>query len=155
MLDEFDSRAACPDFELFDGGGAESVGSGENDRCAFFFEAISELADGGGLADPVDAHDENHAGGGGGLGVETVGANGGSGQDFQDLIFEFALQRAGLLQLVLVDLLAKSLENFFGGLHADIGAEQRGFKLAQKLGIDGAVAGENLFDGRRVPCASC
>jgi hypothetical protein len=47
---------------------------------------------------------------------------------------------------VFVDLLAQGGQNFFGGLHADVGAEKSGFELAEQLGIDGTVAGEDLLD---------
>ena len=47
-----------------------------------------------------------------------------------------------------VDLLAQGGEDFFGGAHADVGAEQCGFELLQKLGVDGAIAGEDLLDSR-------
>ena len=34
--------------------------------------------------------------------------------------------------------------------------EQRGFELLQQLGVDGAVAGEQLLDARgQAPCAFC
>ena len=42
-----------------------------------------------------------------------------------------------------VHLLAQRGEDFFGGAHAQVRAEQRGFELLQQLGIDGAVAREN------------
>ena len=49
-----------PDPELVDGGGAERVGGGEDDRATFGGVATRELADGRGLAGPVDADDEDH-----------------------------------------------------------------------------------------------
>ena len=69
-------------------------------------------------------------------------------ENFQDLIFQFAFQRAGFFQFVFVHLLAQRGEDFFGGAHAEVGAEQRGFQLLQQFGIDGAIAGEQLFDAR-------
>ncbi len=61
LFDHFDAGAARPDFELLDGGGAESVGGAEHHGGAFFFQAIGEFADGGGFAGAVDADDEEDA----------------------------------------------------------------------------------------------
>ena len=61
LLDDDDVGAPGPDFQLFDGGGAKGVGGGEDHGGAFFFPAVGELADGGGLAGAVDADDENDA----------------------------------------------------------------------------------------------
>ena len=47
-----------------------------------------------------------------------------------------------------IHLLPERGENFFCGAHADVSAEECGFELAQKLGIDGTVAGEKLLDFR-------
>ncbi len=113
---------------------------------------LVELADGGGFAGAVHADHEDHARGGGAVGfgccVEAVGADGRCRQYFQDLVFQLALQRAGLDQLVLVDLLAQRGQDFFSGAHAEVGAEQRGFELTEQFGIYGAVARKDLFDAR-------
>ena len=52
-------RALGPDPQLVDGGGAERVGGGEHDAPAVGALARGELADGRGLAGPVDADDEH------------------------------------------------------------------------------------------------
>ena len=115
---------------------------------AFFFQAVGEFADGGGFAGAVHADDEEDARLVGGLAV-GIGLGGGRRcENFQDLVFQFAFQRAGFFEFVFVYLLAEGGEDFFGGAHAEVGAEQRGFELLQKFGIDGAVAGEQLFDAR-------
>ena len=98
-------------------------------RRAFFFQAIGEFADGGGFAGAVDADDEEHARFVGWLAVGLGWAAGGSGENFQDLIFQLAFQCAGFFQFVFVHLLAQRGENFLGGAHAQVGAEQRGFQL--------------------------
>ncbi len=125
------------------------VGGAENYRGAFFFQAAGEFADGRGFAGAVDADDEDDARFVGrfavGIGIPVCS---GCGEDFQDLIFQFALQRAGFGEFVLVHLLAEGGEDFFGGAHAEVGAEQRGFELLQQLGVNGAIAGEELFDAR-------
>ena len=50
-----DLVAFAPGLELLDGGGAEGVAGGEDHLVAFVAIAAGELADGGGLADAVDA----------------------------------------------------------------------------------------------------
>ena len=65
------------------------------------------------------------------------------------MIFQLALQVFGFNELVLVDLLAERGEDFLCGANADVGAEQCGLELTQKLGVDGAIAGEYLLDFRR------
>ena len=48
-----------PGGDLFDGGSAEGVGSGQQDLGAKRLEAVRQLGDGGGLARAVDADDED------------------------------------------------------------------------------------------------
>ncbi len=59
-FDDLDVGALGPDFELFDGGGAEGVGCAEEDGAALRGEVGGELSGGGGLAGAVDAnhHDD-------------------------------------------------------------------------------------------------
>ena len=54
--------ARGPRSELLDGGGAERVGGGEDDASALGPVAAGELADGRGLAGPVDADDQDDRG---------------------------------------------------------------------------------------------
>src|SRR5271156_415662 len=94
LLYDFDAGAAGPDLELFDGGGAESVRGAEDDAGAFFFQAIGELADGGGFSGAVHADDEDYAGRDfreirGGAGAVAFGVGDGGLQDFYDLMLEF------------------------------------------------------------------
>ena len=62
------------------------------------------------------------------------------------MIFQFAFERAGFFEFVFVHLLAQGGQDFLGGAHAQVGAEQSGFELLQQLGIHGAVASEELLD---------
>ncbi len=47
-----------------------------------------------------------------------------------------------------VYLLAQRGDDFFGGADADVGGEKGVFELVQQLGVNGAVAGEQLLDAR-------
>ena len=64
------------------------------------------------------------------------------------MALQFLTQGGGVVDFVFVHLLAERGEHFLGGAHADIRAEQRGFELFQQLGIDRAVAGQQLLDAR-------
>src|ERR1700733_10819668 len=57
----FHAGTVGPDFQLFDGCGAKRVGGAEDYARAFFFQAVSKLADGRRLAGAVHSYDENDA----------------------------------------------------------------------------------------------
>ena len=61
LLDDFHPIALRPDFELFDGGGAEGVCGTEDNAASVLAQAIGELADAGGFAGAVYADNKNHA----------------------------------------------------------------------------------------------
>ena len=52
----------APHLQLLHRGGAEGVAGGQHHVLAFRLEATGQLADGGGLADPVHAHHQDHIG---------------------------------------------------------------------------------------------
>ena len=54
-----DVRALCPDLQLLDGGRTERVGRAEDDRTAFVDGLFRYLADRGGFARTVDAHEKH------------------------------------------------------------------------------------------------
>src|SRR5581483_5541455 len=60
--DYLGASALSPYFELLDSCGPESVGSAEQDGLAVAAENLGQLANGGGLARAVDAHDNNNFG---------------------------------------------------------------------------------------------
>src|SRR5690606_37810988 len=57
--DHGDVQTLPPDFDLFDGGGAECVSGGQNDSVALMLDLITQLADRGGFADTVYACHQN------------------------------------------------------------------------------------------------
>ena len=64
------------------------------------------------------------------------------------MILQLAPQIGRVREFVFVYLLAQRDDDFFCGAHADVGGEQGIFELAQQLGVNGAVAGEQLLDAR-------
>ena len=77
---------------------------------------------------------------------------GGCLKNFYNLTLEFFFQLGGFGEFVLVYLLAQGGEDFFGGAHANVRAEQSHFEMLQQLRIDGTIAGENLFNLRGEFC---
>ena len=61
-FDERDAQTLAPDSELLDGGGAESVRSGQNDLVAAVVQNVRQFRGGGGFARSVHADDEEHFG---------------------------------------------------------------------------------------------
>ena len=146
LFDHFYAGTTRPDFELLDGGRAKGVGGAEDYCCPFFFQAIREFADGGGFAGAIHSDDKQDPRLVGRFAICTGLGGVRCGENFQDLIFQFAFQGAGFFQFVFVHLLAERGEDFFGGADAKVCAEQRGFQLLQQFGVNRAVAGKQLFD---------
>ena len=98
----------------------------------FVLEAMGELADGGGLAGPVDADDQDD---GRRLGDARRGAFAGL-QNFEQVLADQALQLGGVGDLVALHALADALQNFVGGAYADVGGDERVLQLVEEVGID-------------------
>jgi len=52
------------------------------------------------------------------------------------MLADEALQFGGIVQLMPLDALADTLQDFLGGAHAHVGGDERGFELVQQIGID-------------------
>lgn len=132
MLDEFGVGAGGPDFELFDGGGAEGIGGGDENSFAFVVEAAGEFAGGGGFAGSVyaDHHDDE------GRGVDAREGPFGGGEDFEEMGSNEAANFAGVADEFSVDALANGFEYFGGGTDSDVGGDEGVFELVEKVGID-------------------
>ena len=154
---DFHAGTVRPDFQLLDGCRAESVSGAEDYARAFFFQAIGELADGCCLAGAVHADDEDDARSNFGhfwryASAVAVRVCGGCLKNFYNLTLEFFFQLGGFGEFVFVYLLAQGGEDFFGGAHADVRAEQSCFEMLQQFRINRTVAGENLFNLRGEFC---
>ena len=142
--DDRDVVALAPDLQLLHGGGAEGVAGGQHQAVAVLLEAARQLADGGGLADAIDADGEQHE-------RLLIGINRQRlGDRFQDCA---QLDAQGLQQLSRVGEFAR-LEAFtdighdFGAdPHADIGTDQRRLQLIEQVGVEFRVAREQDAEG--------
>ena len=69
-------------------------------------------------------------------------------QDLEQVLADQAAQLGGVAHHFAVHLLADALQNFGGGLDADVGADERVLQLVQKIGVDLLAAGERVFEAR-------
>ena len=129
LADHLGVGALSPDFQLFDGGGAEGIGGAEQDGTLLVLEAHSEFADGGGFAGAVDAHDQNY---GGRLGNARYGAFAGL-EDLQQVFADEVPQLGGVGELVAFHALANAFQNFAGGTDTDVGGDQGEFQFIQQI----------------------
>ncbi len=154
LLDDFDARAFRPNFELLDGGSAKSVGGAQHHARAILLQAVRELADRRGFSRAVHADDEKHArgpssGSGPGAPVNAAPEFPRTRSGFSQFAASIPVsKRCRVRNFVLVHLFAQRGEHFLGGAHADIGAQQRRFKLLQQLGINGPIARQQMLDAR-------
>src|SRR6202034_3423516 len=93
----------------------------------------AQLADGGGLARAIDAHDQYYEGLGGRIDHERLFYG---RQDLRHRLVKRLEQSIDIVKLLACHALAQLLENSRGGLDADIGGDQPRFQLVQNLGVD-------------------
>src|SRR5262249_13015905 len=70
-------------------------------------------------------------------------------QDARDVGFDFGFQLRSVGERVAIELVFYGVENFAGGLYAEIGGEQGAFEVFESRGIDLFFAEENVIDGFR------
>ena len=130
MLYHGNIGAVCPHLKLLYGGGAEGVGGAENDLFALVFISQRHFADGGGFAGAVYAdHDYDRR-----LGVDfnrlTVGKH------FGDDLPEHFLYVLGVFGARGLDLFAKFVADFLGGVDRNVRHYEYFLKLLEKLVVD-------------------
>ena len=142
LFDEFGVGAGGPDFELFDGGGAEGIGGGQEDRFPFVVEAAGEFAGGGGFAGTVDADHHNDEG----RGVDAGEGPFGGGEDLEEMLTDEAANFAGVADEFAVDALANGFQNFGRGADAYIGGDEGVFEFVEEVGIDLFFAEDDILN---------
>ena len=140
-LDEVGRRAARPDAQLLDRGGAERVAGGEHDRLALAPELGRELADGRRLAGAVDADDEDDEGTLARVDHERTGDGSERALDFRG---EDGLHRLGR-EALLVAPAPDRLANPRRRLEAEIGLDQDVLEIVERVRVELAL-GENVGD---------
>ena len=143
-----DPTAVAPDPHLLNGRGPKGVGSGDQAAVATAGGQVGQLAQGGGFADPIHPHQQPD--------VEPVALGGEQGtatganrrlKQLLELVLKEANAFAGIHHLH-IEALAQGPQGLVRGLDADIGAQQQGFQLVQRLRRERIVAqvGEQLGD---------
>ena len=142
-LDDFGAGALSPDFELIDGGGTKSVGGAEQDVFSLRAEDLREFADRRGLARAVDADDQNHFR----RAIDFAdGARIRCVQNRQQFFFQQALEFLHVFDLLAVGLVAQFAENFLRGGIAQVGADERGFEIVERVAVDFFAEGDDFLD---------
>ena len=141
LPDRFQRPRVGPDLQLLNGGGAKSIRSAQQYFAAFAQEAVGEFADGRGLPRPVDAHQHHD----GGRLPHDVHRRFGSAQNFKQVFADEIANFARIAGELAVDTLANPLQDILHGAHAQIGGDQRVFKLFEKIGIDLFPARQYIF----------
>ncbi len=130
--------ARPPDLQLLDGGGPECVARREHNLSTLAGKSRRELADGGGFARPVDAHDEDHKWLPAWVDVERQ-------RDRSEGFLDFSRENRldlGRLDLAIVSALANRLADAARGGDAQVRLNQNILQLVQHGGVEFAF-GEN------------
>ena len=130
----------APELQLVDGGGAEGVAGHHQHALAPGLQEGGQLAQGGGLADAVDAHQQHHLGA---LGDE--GPGGPLPQDPQQLVLQ---DRLGVDLGATLELAAQPGHELLHGGHAQVGLEQQVLQLLQ-LGRVQPTQAQQATQGRQ------
>ena len=128
--------AVAPHLELIDRRRAERVPGSQHDAVALLFPVVSQLGDAGGLADAVDADDQQH----GELSIGGEHRSRVSRRDFaqaqHQLLAQHAIQIFGVGSVPELDLVAQDFQQLIGGVHADISLQQQLLELLPQVLVD-------------------
>ena len=128
---------------MVDGGGTEGVGRAEQDVLSLRTEDLGQLADRGGLASAVDADYENHFRRAINL---TDRTRVGCVENCEQFFFQKALEFLDVFDLLVVGLLAQFAEDFLRGRVAEVGSDERGFEIIERVAVDLLAEGDDFFD---------
>ena len=141
MLHDVSAGALCPDGELLRSSRAEGVCCRQENFLSFLMETTGELADGGGLAHPVDAYHQNDF-----RMVAIFLIDGVILQKLHHRLFHERHDFIGMMDGALGDAAANLSHQVVGGTHTDVAGEEHHFQIFQKLFIDGGIADDYALD---------
>ena len=127
MLDQIHPGAVRPDLQLVDGRRAEGIRRCQQHLLAVLVQVVGKFADGGRLADAVDADDQDNAGLGGE--VERLAAR----KHLGDNLLERPLDGGRVANPFLLDLFAQLFTDARRGHCPDVGHNQAFFQLVEKV----------------------
>ena len=141
LLDHRHVRALGPDVELFDGCGAERVGSAQKHGVPGLLVAVGQLADGGGLAYAINTHHHNDVRL---LGQRRVEVSGTLGrvveQEPGHLVADDGVEFFGRDVGVLGHMRFDELDDLERGRDADVAGDEDLFEGVEGVFIDGVLA---------------
>ena len=148
MLDQIHPGAVRPDLQLVDGRRAEGIRRRQQHLLAVLVQVVGKFADGGRLADAVDADDQDNAGLGGE--VERLVARKHLGDD----LLERPLDGSRVAQAFFLYLFAQVFTDARRGHRPDVGHNQAFFQLVEKVLVNFGEGIEQCIDlpHHRVPC---
>ena len=131
--DHRNAVALAPHLQLLHGGGPEGVAGGQHHVLAFGLEAAGQLADGGGLADPVHAHHQNHIGLFGGVDFQRPVHR---HQQVAQLFLQRFVERVRVHQFLTADPVGEVADDGVGGFHAHVRHQQLSLDFLEDLVVD-------------------
>ena len=138
-LDQRHAGALGPELQLLTGGGAEGIARCQHDAASLLFVQAGQLGNRRGLADAVDADDQND----GGLAVQIHRVAGGQ------LLADDAAQRVQRLltgfQVFFLDLVVQLVHQTHGAGGADVGQNELFLELVVQIIVDLRV-GQRIDD---------
>ena len=152
LADHRRSGAVGPHLQLVDGRGAEGVGGADPDLAARLGELRGELADRGGLARAVHAHDHHHVGRAlRGVESEVAGRAVRLLHERRDLLAQDRLQLRSVHVFVARRALLDAADDLHGRLHAHVRRDEHLLEVVQHRGIDGRAARHGPGEFREEP----
>jgi len=132
-----------PGLQLCDSRGAERVAGRQHQAAAFILVTPRQLADGGGLADAVDANGEDHERLAAGIDLQRLRHR---HQHRHQVCTQGAQQRGRIGEFARLHPLAQAFDQLRAGGHPDIGGEQRGLDVVEQVVVEDRVAAEQFGD---------
>jgi hypothetical protein len=138
--------ALSPALKLLHRRGSEGVAGRQHHRATLARQQARQLADGGGLADPVDPDEEHHVGPLVGIDAKRLLQR---PEQVHQQAGQRAMQRHGVVQLTALHPLGQLHHDLARGLHADVREQQSRLELLHHGVVDFLLAEQQIADPGR------
>ena len=122
--------AVTPNGKLLCGGGTEGIGRGNDHALFLLFQLCGNLSDRGGFSHTVDTDHQNDRG----LGCKLQGLV--LTKHIAEVAVQKILDLGGILQPSVLHCLAKIFEDLLGGIHTEVGRDQKLLQLIKQILIN-------------------
>ncbi|MET3144314.1 UNVERIFIED_ORG: hypothetical protein ABIB63_000112 [Xanthomonas axonopodis] len=139
LRDHGHAIAIAPGLQLRHRGSTEGVAGCQHQAAAVVLEALGELADGGGLADAVDANGKHHERFERAVDHQRLGDR---LQQRDEVGAQGLEQRLGIDEFARFHPLAQAVDQRGSGADADVGGDQRSFDLVEQVVVELGVTRE-------------